>query len=65
VRNVITDSFFRAVGYNPRALHPSGHRDIAAAVRAQAGFALEREARFPRLVPLDLAGYAGCCVRAM
>jgi 2-polyprenyl-3-methyl-5-hydroxy-6-metoxy-1,4-benzoquinol methylase len=59
-RNIVTDSFFRAVGYNPRAIHPSGHRDVLAAVRAHQGFALERAARFPRLLPLDLSGYVGC-----
>ena len=60
VRNPITDGFFRAVGYNPREIHPSGHRDILAAARAHAGFRVEREARFPSSFPLDLAAYAGC-----
>lgn len=64
-RNIVTDSFFRAVGYNPRAIHPSGHHDILGAVRAQPGFVLQRTARFPRLLPLDLSGYVGCrCVAA-
>jgi len=65
VRNLVTDAFFRMVGYNPREIHPSGHRDILAAARAHKGFAVEREARFPQIVPLDLAGYAGCRCRAV
>jgi 2-polyprenyl-3-methyl-5-hydroxy-6-metoxy-1,4-benzoquinol methylase len=65
VRNLVTDTFFRVVGYNPREIHPSGHRDILAAARAHEGFAVEREARFPAFAPLDLAGYAGCRCRAV
>jgi 2-polyprenyl-3-methyl-5-hydroxy-6-metoxy-1,4-benzoquinol methylase len=64
VRNVITDTFFRAVGYDPREIHPSSHRDISAAVRDHARFVVEREGRFPRSLPLDLAGYAACRCRA-
>jgi SAM-dependent methyltransferase len=65
VRNPVTDGFFRAVGYDPRQLHPSSHRDILAAARGHDGFAVESVARFPRLFPLDLAGYAGCRCRAV
>lgn len=64
-RNPATDSFFRLAGFEPRALHPSGHRDILAAARAHAGLALEREAHFPALLPLALSGYAGCRCRAV
>src|SRR3954452_7413709 len=64
VRNPITDTFFRSVGYNPREIHPSSHRDILDAARRAPGFVVEAEARFPRLFPLDLAGYAGCRCRA-
>ena len=39
VRNPITDAFFRAVGYNPREIHPSSHRDILAAARGHKAFA--------------------------
>jgi SAM-dependent methyltransferase len=60
VRNPITDLFFRAVGYQPRTIHPSSHDDILAAARLHSGFVLDREARFPRPVPLALAGYVGC-----
>ena len=65
VRNPVTDSFFRLVGYNPREIHPSGHRDILAAARAHPGFVVERELTFPRHAPLDLAGYVGCRCRAV
>lgn len=64
VRNPITDTFFRAVGYNPREIHPSSHRDILEAARRHPAFVVEREERFPRWLPLDLAGYAGSRCRA-
>jgi hypothetical protein len=63
VRNPITDTFFRAVGYNPREIHPSSHREILGAARRAPGFVVESELRFPRLFPLDLAAYAGCRCR--
>lgn len=28
VRNLGTDTFFRVVGYDPRAIHPSSHQDV-------------------------------------
>jgi SAM-dependent methyltransferase len=52
VRNPVTDAFFRAVGYNPREIHPSGHRDILSAVRSHSGFLIEDERRYPRGVPI-------------
>jgi SAM-dependent methyltransferase len=64
VRNPVTDTFFRAVGYNPREIHPSSHRDILTAAHRHPGFAVEREERYPRRAPLDLAGYAGVRCRA-
>jgi predicted SAM-dependent methyltransferase len=64
VRNPVTDTFFRAVGYNPREIHPSSHRDILAAAHRHPGFAVEREERYPQRAPLDLAGYAGVRCRA-
>jgi SAM-dependent methyltransferase len=64
VRNPITDTFFRAVGYDPREIHPSSHRDILGAARRLAGFTIEGEARYPGWAPLDLAGYAGARLRA-
>jgi SAM-dependent methyltransferase len=65
VRNPITDAFFRAVGYSPRDIHPSSHRDIMVAARGHRGFGTEREAWFPRSAPLDLAAYACCRIRAV
>jgi SAM-dependent methyltransferase len=64
VRNPVTDTFFRAVGYDPRAIHPSGHGDILDAVRAHAGFVLEQEDQFPRRAPVYLTGYIACRARA-
>jgi SAM-dependent methyltransferase len=65
VRNPITDTFFRAVGYNPREIHPSSHRDILEAARRHSGFVVEDELRYPQWAPLDLAGYAGARCRAV
>jgi hypothetical protein len=65
VRNRLTDGFFRLAGYDPRAIHPSAHTDILRAVERHKGFALERRAWLPRLMPLDLAAYAGCRCRAL
>jgi SAM-dependent methyltransferase len=65
VRNRLTDGFFRLVGYDPRAIHPSAHTDILRAVERHRGFALERRAWLPRPLPLDLAAYAGCRCRAL
>ena len=64
VRNAATSSFFRLVGYNPAELHPSSHRDVEAALGRAAGLTTERELHFPRLLPLDLAAYAGFRCRA-
>ena len=64
-RNPLTDAFFRLAGFDPRALHPSGHRAILDAARAHAGFAVEQEAHFPALLPPALSGYAGCRCRAV
>jgi len=65
VRNMVTDAFFRAVGYNPRQLHPSGHRDIERAIRARPDLRLVRRDTFPARLPVDLALYCSCrCVRA-
>lgn len=60
VRNPITDTFFRAVGYDPRAIHPSGHGEILAAAHAAPGLRVARVARMPWFLPLPLAAYAAC-----
>jgi SAM-dependent methyltransferase len=63
VRNVLTDVFFRLAGYNPRAIHPSGHREILGAVDRASALELERYLSFPRLLPLPLAAYTTCRCR--
>ena len=40
VRNPITDTFFRAVGYNPREIHPSSHQDVLARRPTASGHSL-------------------------
>lgn len=63
VRNAVTTALFRAVGFDANAGHPSGHRDILAALGR--AFAVEAVVRLPRLLPLDLGLYAACrCRRA-
>jgi hypothetical protein len=64
VRQPVTDAFFRVMGFNPRALHPSSHADILAAARRNERFALEEVTHFPRVTPLPLSGYADCRLRA-
>lgn len=64
VRNPLTDGFFRLVGYNPRAIHPSGHADILRAAERHSGFVLERRAHMPNFLPLPVSAYAGCRCRA-
>ncbi len=60
VRNVVTDTFFRIAGYNPRRLHPSGHGEIMAAAHANVHLSVSESSWFPRFVPLSLAAYAAC-----
>jgi len=65
IRNLVTDTFFRAVGYDPRKLHPASHRDIERAILANRDLRFERREIFPRFVPVDLALYYACrCQRA-
>lgn len=62
-RNPFTDGFFRLVGYNPRAIHPSSHADILAAAERQRGFTVERKRHFPGLFPTPVSAYVACrCV---
>lgn len=60
VRNPATDLFFRAVGYNPRAIHPSSHSDMLAAARRAPGLVVEAVRRVPSFLPLPLAAYVTC-----
>lgn len=64
IRNIITDTFFRLVGYNPRKLHPSSHRDIENAIRRQPLLNLDRVLILPQHVPTSLGLYYSCrCIR--
>jgi 2-polyprenyl-3-methyl-5-hydroxy-6-metoxy-1,4-benzoquinol methylase len=62
VRNAATSSFFRLVGYDPLEIHPSSHRDVAAALERRPELRVERRLVFPRVLPFDLAAYVtfGC-----
>lgn len=60
VRNAVTGAFYKLVGFDPTELHPSGHRDIVAAVRA--AFRQVQVTWFPRWLPIDLALYVGARV---
>jgi len=64
IRNLITDSFFRVVGYNPRKLHPSSHRDIEQAILRQPLLRLDRIRTFPKYLPTPIGLYVSCrCIR--
>jgi len=66
VRNVITDSFFKLVGYNPRRLHPASHRDILDAIGRQSLLHIDEVKMTPDRVPRDLAVYCSCrCTRLL
>jgi 2-polyprenyl-3-methyl-5-hydroxy-6-metoxy-1,4-benzoquinol methylase len=62
VRNAATSSFFRLVGYDPLAIHPSSHRDVERALQRHSGLTVDRRSVFPHVLPVDLAAYAtfGC-----
>jgi SAM-dependent methyltransferase len=59
-RNPLTDTFFRLVGYNPRAIHPSSHTDILDAAKRHPGFTVEMRRHFPRLLPTAGSAYVAC-----
>ncbi len=61
VRNAITTTFFRVVGYDADEIHPSTHRDILAALAR--GLAVERVLRFPAFLPANLGLYVACRCR--
>lgn len=60
VRNLVTDSFFRLAGYNPRAIHPSSHRDIERAINRHPGLLMDEKKIFPKPIQTDLALYYAC-----
>lgn len=57
-RNSVTGFFFRLVGFSPRDLHPSSHRDIIRAARSE--FPQVEVQAWPGGLPLDLALYVVC-----
>lgn len=62
VRNVITNAFYRVVGYDPMELHPASHHDILRALSAR--LKIDAYTRFPRFLPTDYSLYVTCrCVK--
>jgi len=62
VRNVITNVFYRVVGYDPMKLHPSSHRHILKALTTR--LEIDACASFPRFLPMDYSLYVTCrCVK--
>lgn len=62
VRNVITNAFYRSVGYDPVELHPSRCRDILKALSAR--LKIDAYASFPRFLPMYYSLYVTCrCVK--
>jgi ubiquinone/menaquinone biosynthesis C-methylase UbiE len=62
VRNVITNAFYRIVGYDPVELHPSRCRDILKALSAR--LKIDTYASFPRFLPMYYSLYVTCrCVK--
>lgn len=55
VRNIITDAFFRLVGFNPREIHPASHWDIIHSARRH--LAVEKILIFPKFLPVNLSLY--------
>jgi SAM-dependent methyltransferase len=62
VRNVFTDTFYRFVGFRPRDIHPSSHRDIIVEMKRQ--FSHVGVVAWPSFLPLDISLYVVCqCTR--
>ena len=51
VRNIVTDLFFRIVGFRTQDIHPSSHRDILEV--AGRHLVIARSARLPKAAPTD------------
>ena len=56
IRNLITDAFFRLLGFKPRELHPSGHHDIRTQIDTRFATAVTRV--WPAGLSMNLALYA-------
>lgn len=52
VSNFITGAFFKALGYIPKEIHPSGHNDILEAIRRH--FKIIKIMKFPGILPVSL-----------
>ncbi len=67
VRNIVTDVFFQTLGWNPkewnpRVMHPSGHKDIIEAAKKY--FTIKEMLIFPKFLPIDLSLYCSiACVK--
>ncbi len=62
VRNVVTDNFYRIVGFRPRDIHPSSHSDIVGEMERQ--FSDVVVVTWPPLLPVNLSLYVVCkCIR--
>lgn len=59
VRNLITDTFYSVVGFEPRDLHPNSHNDILNA--AVKHLDLVEVKKFPAFLPIDTSLYL-CCL---
>lgn len=55
IKNTVTDSFFRSLGYSAKEIHPSGHRQIIEAIRQN--FKIIEIMKFPKLLPECLGLY--------
>jgi len=55
VKNLITDSFFRSLGYSPNKIHPSTHQSILKAIRRH--FKIVKIIKYPQFFPPNLGLY--------
>lgn len=55
VKNILTDSFYKIVGYNPRLIHPSSHSDIINTARRY--FKIEKIVKFPNFPNINFSLY--------
>jgi len=65
-RNIITDVFFQTLGWNrkewnPRVMHPSGHKDIINAAKRH--FNIKQMLVFPRHIPVGFSLY--CSIKCL
>lgn len=58
IRNTITNSFFKMVGYEPKEIHPSSDIDIISAITDH--FRFKEMVNFPGYVPKNFSIYMVC-----